>query len=156
MFRITAIAVAVTASFGLAGEAVAKPVAYSGTTSGGNPITFERSANSVKRVSGYIPATCVPSFPGNPTRAGDELFAPPGRLALGREVRKTAAGQDAALHYSEVTKNYRFSARKRARGVITGRLHVNFSYQTVGYSSTFILVGYICQGDATFKARPVR
>jgi hypothetical protein len=155
MFRITAIAAAVTASLALAGQAYAKPVAYSGTTSGGNPITFERTGNGVKRVSAYVPATCVSSFPGNPTRAGAELFEPPGRLALGREVRKTAL-QDAALHYSQVTKNYRFDARKRARGVITGRLHVNFSYQTIGYSSSFILVGYVCQGDATFKARPVR
>jgi len=155
MFRITAIAVAVTASLGLASQAVAKPVAYSGKTSGGNPISFERSGNTVKRVSAYIPATCVSAWPGYPPRSGDELFAPPGRLALGREVSKTAL-QDAALHHSEVTKNYRFAARKGARGAISGRLHVNYSFQTLGYTTSYVLIGYVCRGDATFKARPVR
>lgn len=155
MFRITVIAVAVTASLGLAGQAVAKPVAYSGKTSGGNPITFERSGNAVKGVSAYIPTTCVPAWPGYSPRSGDELFAPPGRLGLGREVRKTAL-QDTALHHGEVTKNYRFDARRRAGGAITGRLHVNFSFQTLGYTTTYVLVGYVCQGDATFKARPVK
>src|SRR5687768_7071358 len=121
----------------------------------GNPISFERSGNTVKRVSAYIPATCVSAWPGYPPRSGDELFAPPGRLALGREVSKTAL-QDAALHHSEVTKNYRFAARKGARGAISGRLHVNYSFQTLGYTTSYVLIGYVCRGDATFKARPVR
>jgi hypothetical protein len=155
MFRMGKIAVAVTASLALAGQAAAKPVAYSGTTSGGDPISFERTGNTVKRVSAYIPTTCVPAWPGFTPRVGSELFTPPGRLGLGREVRKTAL-QDTALHHSEVTKNYRFDARKRARGAIGGRLHVNFSFQTLGYTSSFVLVGYVCQGDATFRARPVR
>jgi hypothetical protein len=154
MFRISAIAVAVTVSLGLASQAAAKPVAYSGTTSGGDPISFERNGNAIKRVSAYIPTTCVAAFPGYPSRAGSDLFAPPGRLGLGREVTKTAL-QETAMHHADVTKHYRVDARKRGRG-ISGRLHVNFSFQTLGYSSTFILVGYVCRSDATFKARPVR
>src|SRR5688500_19699857 len=108
MFRITAIGVAVTASLGLASQAVAKPVAYSGKTSGGNPISFERSGNTVKRVSAYIPATCVSAWPGYPPRSGDELFAPPGRLALGCEVSKTAL-QDADLLHNSLSMDYLFT-----------------------------------------------
>jgi hypothetical protein len=109
----------------------------------------------VKLVSAYLPATCVATYPGYAPRSGSELYAPPGRMSLGREVRKTTL-QETALHHADVTKNYRFDARKRAGGAIAGRLHVNFSFQTLGYSSTFILVGYICRADATFTARPVR
>jgi hypothetical protein len=50
---------------------------------------------------------------------------------------------------------YRFTARMRPNGTITGRLHLNFSYQTIGYTWNLTLVGYVCQGDATFKARPL-
>jgi hypothetical protein len=105
-------------------------------------------------VSTYLPTTCVAAGPGAP-RAGDEIYEPPGRLRLGRETTVTAL-QEAAMHYGEVTKNYRLSARKRRNGTITGRLHVNFSFQTIGYGYQISLVGYVCQGDATFKARPLR
>jgi hypothetical protein len=44
----------------------------------------------------------------------------------------------------------------KRNGTITGRLHLNFSYQTIAYSYDIVLVGYVCQGDATFKAKPIR
>jgi hypothetical protein len=101
-----------------------------------------------------VPTSCVAAGYGTP-RAGAEIYEPPARLPLGREVSGSAV-QDAVMHYSDVTKNYRFSARKRPNGTITGRLHLNFSYQTIGYTWNLTLVGYVCQGDATFKAKPIR
>jgi hypothetical protein len=154
MLRTAAVAIAVVASLASAASALAKPVAYKGVSSRGYEITFVKSGKTVKNVRGMIPATCVPTVGGGPAaRGGTELFDPPGRLPLGREVTVSAVTQP-AMHYSKVTKNYRFSARKRAGGVITGRLHVNFSFNTVGYTYSYTLVGWVCQGDATFRARP--
>jgi hypothetical protein len=154
MLKITVLAAAVAAALALtAAPALAKPVAYGGVTSGGHEITFKRTGKSVQAVSTYLPITCVAAGPGAP-RAGAEVYEPPVRLPLGREVT-TSALQDAVMHYSDVTKNYRFSARKRPNGTIAGRLHMNFSYQTIGYTWNLTLVGYVCQGDVTFKAKPL-
>ena len=154
--RLAALAAAAAAAaMSLAGPAAAKPVAYAGKTSGGYEITFTRSGKAIKGMSAMVPTSCVPSLAGATPRAGAEIFAPPGRLPLGREVTRSAL-QDAAMHYSDVTKNYRLTARRRRNGTITGRLHVNFSYQALHYGSSFMLIGYICQGDDTFKARPIR
>jgi hypothetical protein len=146
-------AAAVGAAVGFAEPAAAKPVAYSGTTSGGYEITFERSGAALKGMRTTIPTTCVPAGTTATPRAGDEIFEPPGRLALGREVRKTAV-QEPVMYYNDVTKNYRVTARMRRNGTVTGRLHLNFSYQTVHYGYSLMLVGYVCQANATFKARP--
>jgi hypothetical protein len=156
MLKPAALAAAVAVLLAVAASpALAKPVAYSGITTGGNQITFKRTGSSVQGLSTMVPTTCVPAGSGAAPRAGAELYEPPARLPLGREVSLSAL-QEPTMHYSEVTKNYRFTARKRRNGAITGRLHVNFSYQTIGYSWQIVLVGYVCQGDATFKARPLR
>jgi hypothetical protein len=155
MIRTATLAAVLTASLALAAPALAKPVAYSGKVSGGHEITFVKSGNSLKKLYALVTTTCVPVQQSTYTaRAGSEIVAPPGRVPLGREHRVTAL-QEPVMHYNEVTKNYRVTTRKRARGVITGRLHVNFSYQTVGSDSWGLkLVGFVCQGDATFRARP--
>jgi hypothetical protein len=49
---------------------------------------------------------------------------------------------------------YRITAHKRRNGTITGRLHLDFSYQTLHYGWSLMLVGYVCQGNATLKAHP--
>jgi hypothetical protein len=149
-----ALAVATALALGAPAAASAKPVSYAGETSGGFPITFKRVGGAVKNVQALLPTSCVPAGEGTPT-AGDEIYAPPGSLALGREVR-TSALQDAAMHYDDVTKNYRFTASKRRSGTIAGRLHVNFSFQTVVFGAEPRLLGWVCQGDATFNAKPAR
>ncbi len=67
-----------------------------------------------------------------------------------------AALQDAAMHYDKVTKNYRVTLKRGTKkGRFTGKLHVNFSKQTLGYSSfsgTY-LIPWICQGDDRFIVR---
>jgi hypothetical protein len=147
-------AAALATALALAGPAAAKPVAYKGKTSGGFEITFTRVGGAVKGVQTLLPTSCVPAGEGT-ARAGDEIYEPPGKLALGREVRKSAL-QDAAMHYDDVTKNYRFNAKKHRDGKITGRLHVNFSFQTVIFGADPKLLGWVCQGDGTFSAKPVK
>ena len=60
------------------------------------------------------------------------------------------------MHYADVTKNYRVTVQKGRNGLLKGRLHLNFSYQTIHYGYELMLVGYVCQGDDTFRARPVK
>jgi hypothetical protein len=89
---------------------------------------------------------------GGPPRAGAELFQPPGSFRIGRSGR-TEALQDAAMHHAEVTKHYRVSLRRTRGGGFKAKLHVNFSFQTVGYNSWGpFLQGWVCQGDDTFTA----
>ena len=147
-------AAALTASLALTAPAMAKPVAYKGKTAGGYEISFKRSGSSLVGLRTMVPTTCAPTLPA-PTRTGAEFFEPPGRIAVGREVTSTVV-QDPAMHYAEVTKNYRVTTKKGRNGVVAGRLHVNFSYQTIGYTHSIVLVGYVCQGDDTFKARPAK
>jgi hypothetical protein len=145
-------------AIGLATPAMAsaKPVAYSGMTAGGYEITFKKTGRSLKGLRASVPTTCVPTGSGAVARGGSEIFEPPARVPLGREVTQTAV-QEPTMYYNEVTKNYRITAKARRNGIVTGRLHVNFSFQTIGSDAWGLrLVGFICQGDDTFKARPVR
>ena len=63
--------------------------------------------------------------------------------------------QDPALHYDEVTKYYTVTMKKGRRGRFTSKLHVNFSFQTVGYSAFGdpFLKSWVCRGDDSFSAR---
>ena len=153
---ITALAITAVAATG-AGEAAAKSVTLSGTTEAGNQISFKRNGSRISQIKALVPTTCVPatSRGGGPPSSGSEMFTPPGSFRIGRE-RKVAALQDAAMHYDKVTKNYRVTLKRGAKkGRFTGKLHVNFSKQTLGYSSfsgTY-LIPWICQGDDRFIVR---
>lgn len=151
---ITALAITAVAATG-AGDAAAKSVTLSGTTEAGNRISFKRSGGTISKINALVRATCVPatSGGGRPV-SGGETFTPPGSFRIGRE-RKVSALQDAAMHYSKVTKNYRVTLKRGRKGRFTGQLHVNFSKQTLGYSSwrgTY-LIPWVCQGDDRFIVR---
>ncbi len=151
---IIALAVTAVAASG-AGDAAAKSVTLSGTTESGNQISFKRSGSRISQIKALVPTTCVPATArGGRTTAGSEMFTPPGSFRIGRE-RKVAALQDSAMHYDKVTKNYRVTLKRGTKGRFTGKLHVNFSKQTLGYSSfsgTF-LIPWICQGDDRIVVR---
>jgi hypothetical protein len=147
----TCTALAVIAVLGAAGTADAKPVRYEGRTDGGQPMAFTVKGSTVSRMDGTIPTTCVPVGGGTP-RAGAELFAPPGSFRIGR-TRTVAVLQDPAMHYADVTKHYRVKLDRRRGGGFRAILHVNFSFNTVGYGSSGpYLEGWVCQGDDTFTA----
>ena len=152
---ITALAITAIVAAG-AGDAAAKTVTLSGTTEAGNQISFKRNGNRISHIKALVPTTCVPatSRGGGPPSSGSEMFTPPGSFRIGGE-RKVAALQDAAMHYDKVTKNYRVTLKRGSKGRFTGKLHVNFSKQTLGYSSfsgTY-LIPWVCQGDDRIVVR---
>ncbi len=133
----------------LAAAAPASAARYSGTTDGGEPVSFDLRNGVVRNLDALVPTSCV-NTDGDPPRAGAEIFAPPGAFRIGAE-RKVSALQEPAMHYSEVTKNYRVAV-KRTRGGLRLKLHVNFSFQTIDYSgSSPSLMGWVCQGDDTVR-----
>ena len=135
------------------GQAAAKPVHYEGTTHGGFAISFERSGAKISKINTLVPTTCVPAGSGTP-RSGGDAFRPPGAFRFGT-TRKVKAKQDSALHYSKVTKNYKVTMKRGKRGKFSGVLHVNYSFQALGYDafSNPRLEGYVCQGDDRFSGR---
>jgi hypothetical protein len=129
----------------------AKAERYSGTTEAGYPISFVVKGNKLSKLKTTVPTTCIPSK-GVP-RAGGETFEPPGSFRFGREGKVTAT-QTPAMHYADVTKNYRVTLSRFRRNRFTARLHVNFSFLTVDFSgSSPALNPWVCQGDDKIKAR---
>ena len=135
-------------ALGAAGPASAKT--YEGETAGGYAISFKANGSKVSKLEATVPAVCVPVGSGT-ARAGGELFQPPGSFAYGRTT-KTKALQQPAMHTSEVTKNYHVTVKRTRRGV-AGKLHVNFSYQSLTFDvfGNMGLQPWICQGHDTFK-----
>jgi hypothetical protein len=145
-----------TLALGLAASAAPAaaiaPGSYSGKSDSGYKMTFKVKGNKVSRISGMVPATCI--SPTGGTRAGGELFRPPGKFAIGK-TRKVKRKQQPAMHYSKVTKNYKVTLKRAKRGGIKAKLHVNFSFLTLDYSSYNGpgLKSWICRGDDSFTAR---
>lgn len=146
---MTVTALAVTAVLAAAGPVAAKPTAYSGKAKGGSKITFKLSKGKMRSIKGVIPASCFTTS-GVAKTSGGELFAPPGAVRIGREV-KSKAKQHPALALYPVTKTYTVDARRTGRR-ISGKLGVSFSYVDFGGYYGYTLVN--CFGSTTFSASP--
>jgi hypothetical protein len=157
--RLLTATLAATIAIGSAGTALAKPVAYTGKTSGGTTISFKRSGATVSKVGAYLPATCVSSRTSD-VRTGADPFMPPGRFALdGVEHTVSAPEQPTSFGMgSTTTKNYHLTLNTGRRGVVKGKLHMNFTAIEPYYNAFGYLDGntFVCQADATFTARPKR
>ena len=147
------LSICVAAGLAAAGPAEAKTRTYEGKTAGGYSLSLKAAGARVSRLRTIVPTTCVPTRSGTP-RSGGELFEPPGVLRIGRTTKRKAQ-QDPAMHYSEVTKHYRVTLKRRSGDRIAGKLHVNFAFQTIGYTSfgDMYLETWICRGDDTFVVR---
>ena len=132
----------------------AKPARYSGKTTAGDPISFNLAGGKLTGLRSATPMSCVPTQ-GTP-RAGTDLFEPAGAFALGRTTTVQSPGPvESAMHYAEVTKFFRVSARRSRHGKVTGTLHQNYSFETIGFSwGEMILLPWVCQGDARFSVAP--
>src|SRR3712207_3365373 len=75
----------------------AEAAKLSGTTKDGSKITLKRSGAKVSAIKTMVPAMCVETTGSGRTRAGGELFTPPGSFVLGGQ-RKTKAVQPAAMN----------------------------------------------------------
>jgi len=147
--RTIAMAVAATLAVGVPSASAAT---LQGKTDGGTRITLKRSGSKVSQIRTAVPAMCVETTGSGRTRAGSELFRPPGSFTVNRE-RKTKALQPAALNQGiEATKNYAVKLTAAGRRAVRGELSVNFSFLIPDLFRPMPYV-YSCQGTTTFTAR---
>ena len=157
--RIRTLLLTTAAALAVAAPAAsaAKPQTYTGTTDAGDPIELTATRSAVTELLTYTPTSCVP-LRGIPS-AGTDAFGVMGRFPFGQTVKfQTDEPIESAMHYSPVTKHFHVTVNRTKRGVITGKLHQNFAFETLTYStfSGHSLLGWICQGDTTFTLRPSR
>ncbi len=133
----------------------AKTVSYRGKTKGGHTITFKRQGNRVWWISTMAPTVCLPS---NRTDrqpiAGAEIYTPPGYEIVGRKVTFEDL-QKPAMYYSKVTKHYETTLKAGPNGRLSGKLHLSFSFLIPTYPMPAVII-YLCTGDTTFTASPVK
>jgi hypothetical protein len=145
---LAAVTAAATLAAGVPG---ARAVTLHGTTKGGHQITLKRSGDRVSKIQTMVPTICTETTGSGYTRAGAELFRPPGAYTVGGK-RKASALQPAAMNMGiKATKNYTVKLKRTSGTVVKGRLSLNFSflipdlYRSLPYT-------YICQGTTTFSA----
>lgn len=124
-----------------------KPVNYSGTTSGGAPISFKLVKGKMKGLLSSVYATCSIG-PSSSVKGGVETFEPGAAVKVGPEFKGTAK-QYSPLAWQDVTKNYTITASRSGKR-ITGSLSQSFSYfiPDLYYPRT-----YFCWGVADFTAK---
>lgn len=100
-----------------------------------------------------MPATCG-STQGQTPRAGSDLLVLKGPFRADT-TRKGTVKQDTPLHHSPVTKHYRVTVKRGRTGKLTVKLHVNFSFQSLGYTAFGDprLEGWVCRADGSFSVR---
>ena len=99
-----------------------------------------------------VPAMCVETTGSGYTRAGGELFRPPGSFAIGGQ-HKAKALQPAAMNGgTKATKNYTVKLTNAGGGAVKGKLSVNFSFLIPDLFRNMPYI-YMCQGTTTFTAR---
>jgi hypothetical protein len=135
-----------------AGASAARAATYKGKTDGGGSISFRLSGNRVSGVNGAVPTVCLESMGSYQSRAGVELFQPPGSFPLGRTAQVKAL-QPAAMNQGiKATKTYTFSAKQARSGRVKGRLRVSFSFLRPG-PSIYQSYIYLCSSSVSFSAK---
>ena len=145
----------VIALLAVAGPAfAAKAVDYKGKTSSGHKITFKVKNGRVHDLVGGIRMSCISIQGGGSPLGGSEIFGFNGSVPLKAHNRFSFMGKP-AFHYNEVTMNHDLWLKRRAGGVISGRMRLQYSFLIPKYPiGTFSI--YSCAGGATFKAKPGR
>jgi hypothetical protein len=156
---LTSLAATAATALAFAGPAAAaaKPVPYKGKTDAGTKVTFERVGDEAQLMLTYLPTACVSSRTSD-TKAGSESFNPYPLRIGGGEQTLTVENQSSSLGYSSVSKNYRATLTKGPKGVVRGKLHVNYMVVDPMFNAMGYLDGntFICQAEGTFTAKPVK
>ncbi|HYH59600.1 MAG TPA: hypothetical protein VD790_10325 [Thermoleophilaceae bacterium] len=152
--RLAPSTLAVTAAFAAAAfpAAAIEPGNYGGKTKNGFEMSFKVKGKKFSKLNGMVPTSCI--SPTGGTRVGGEIFRPPGKFKIGK-TRKVSVKQEPAMHYSEVTKNYKVTLTKVKKGGVKAKLHVNFAFATVDFGGYYgpTLKTWVCSGDDSFVAR---
>lgn len=147
--KTSPVAIAIAATLALAPAAGA--ASLKGTTKDGTKITLKRSGAKLSKLRTVVPAMCVETTGSGYTRAGSELYEPPGSFSLGSE-QKAKALQPAAMNSgADATKNYTLKITKKGKGV-KGKLSVNFSFLIPDLFRQMPYI-YVCDGTTTFSAK---
>ena len=141
---------AAAASFALVPAAGAATL--HGTTKDGTKITLKRSGSKVSKIRSMVPTMCVETTGSGYTRAGGELFEPPGSFAIGGQRKAKALQPSAMNHGTEATKNYTVKLAGAGGRAVSGKLSVNFSFLIPDLFRNMPYI-YMCQGTTTFTAR---
>ena len=124
---------------------------HTAKTKNGFKVSFKVSGNKVSKFNGLVPASCI--SPTGGTRVGGEVFQPPGKFTIGK-TRKVKVKQQAAMHSSKITKNYKVTLKRAKNGGLKAKLHVNFGFLTFEYGVYGpSLKTWICRGDDSFTVR---
>jgi hypothetical protein len=74
----------------VAAAPAADAATYKGKTDGGGKIGFRLSDNRISGVNGAVPTVCLETMGSYQSRAGVELYQPPGSFRLGRTAQVKA------------------------------------------------------------------
>ena len=123
-----------------------KQVAYSGTTSGGNTVTFKLAKGKIRSLVTGVYVSCSTGTSAS-VKGGIETVEL-GGAKVGPEVKVTAKDYS-PLAWQEVTKTYTVKASRSGKR-ITGSLGVSFSYfiPDLYYPRT-----YYCHGTTDFSGK---
>jgi hypothetical protein len=143
----TASALALTAP-----GALARSTKYVGKTREGDPISFKLSGSKITQVKAYVPTLCL-ATEGLPL-SGTDAFDPPGSFRLGATGKAAAKRTNAIWNTADVTKNFVIKTKRGRHGVISGKLHSDFSFLMILYTYPISARPYVCTGDTTFKIAP--
>jgi hypothetical protein len=137
----------------LAGPAsAAKKVKYAGKTSSGHPITFTVRGNKIYDPKAGLRISCLPIQGSGAPLSGADYIDPLGWLQIGKTVKYHTLEQ-ASLGWDKVTKQQRFTSRRRRHGIITGTIRMQYEFLVPSYTpGTFTI--YSCLGKVTYKAKP--
>ncbi len=152
----TIVALAMLAALAVAAvpAQAAKGVKYKGKTSSGHKITFQVKNGRVKDLTAGIRMACVSIQGGGAPIGGAEIFGFRGSLPF-RAHNRYSFMEKPAFYYNEVTMNNDLWLKRRAGGVITGRMRLQYEFLIPKYPiGTFQI--YSCLGGGTFRAKAVR
>jgi hypothetical protein len=123
--------------------AVASGATFTGTTSGGSPISFEATGDQVSQVVSAVPVACT-------GRAGIEPFQPAGTFTANGAESKVSELRPSAVLNRDVTQNLTFTGTIDGSQA-TGRLAVNYATTDFNVISLTTTVT-VCAGSTDFTA----
>jgi hypothetical protein len=147
--RLAGCALAAACIVGITSSAaMARGVTYAGKTRDGDPISFTLNGTTISKLKAYVPALC--GSPDGFPMHGTDPFDPPGAFRLSKTTKVTARRPNAIWNTNTITKNFAVSFKRGAHGIITGKLHSDFSFLMIVYSYPISSRAYVCTGDTTF------
>lgn len=123
---------------------------YTAKTENGGKFKFRLAGKKVTAVSGAVPAICLETTGSYQTRAGIELFSPPGSFVLGRTVKAKALEPAAMNRGTKATKNYTVTMSP-AGPKVKGKVKLSYSFLTPGYDIYHSYI-WICSSSVKFTA----